>query len=805
MPLQRRAGSKLGFKSLSQKLQEEAAEDGVEIPTPVSLFSSASKSEKEAHTLVDSSSLHEFILESLTFKSMFDRQEEVAKAHQKTFEWIFDEETLAKSSDRSAPPGSDFLRWLRDEKCEEGGIYWINGKAGSGKSTLLRFIYDHEKTAQNLKVWASAKPVTMAGFFFWTSGSFEQRSQAGLLRSLLHQLLDKHRELVSATFPEIWTRYQSMTTKDRIKTPISWSLQELMEGLEKFLHHSIKEAKICLFIDGLDEYDGNHGEIIEFFTKIVRDGGQDVKVCLSSRPWPVFEAAFKSVPNLELQLLTLEDRRQYVVDKFQKDARMRRIMRKEYEEGLLLMGEVVERADGVFLWVILVVRFLLECITTGDKVLDVTQRLQRLPTDLEEFFDHMLLKSQENGAIISASEIFQLIRAREIVCDFTGDHSNSSLSLWELALACFKNDELALRGPVEEPPDKEVVDICNYMKHQIKDTCAGLLEIHTKQSRLRQSARFIVEGDPQKSAQSLVQNKVTYLHRTVRDWLVYSPSVWDTICQYTAAFKYDPHINHVRSYVLQLKLPLEEPEHHRRLDEWWDGIVLSLTHARYIPHLSKSGIDLIDELDKTLCFYWLPKPSQQGDHWARNSFGSYEVRNKHDSIISHPFLSLATKFGLKSYVTAKASVVADPDIGYHGGKPLLGYATDFLINRRKTVFPLSSPTFVKDLLDQGQGPNLKYTDFFGKEETPWLRCLKLVREALRRGWISADAEELGRWTEIMMLFIEYGADVNAVILEDKWDPEITALGVIDAVYEKFEVELIERLRGAMISRLENNV
>ena len=57
----------------------------------------------------------------------------------------------------------------------------------------------------------------------------------------------------------------------------------------------------------------------------------------------------------------------------------------------------------------------------------------------------------------------------------------------------------------------------------------------------------------------------------------------------------------------------------------------------------------------------------------------------------------------------------------------------------------------------------------------------------------------------MMLLVEYGADVNAVILEDKWDPEITALGVIDAVYEKFEVELIERLRDTMISRLENNV
>jgi hypothetical protein len=126
-----------------------------------------------------SSLLQDLILENLTFASMRDREEEVAEAHHKTFEWIFTEEN-------STRVGSNFLQWLKDD---DEGIYWIDRKAGSGKSTLMRFIHNHKRTVKQLQVWAREKPLTMAGFFFWTSGSYEQRPQVGLLRYLLFQLL----------------------------------------------------------------------------------------------------------------------------------------------------------------------------------------------------------------------------------------------------------------------------------------------------------------------------------------------------------------------------------------------------------------------------------------------------------------------------------------------------------------------------------------------------------------------------------------------------------------------------------------
>jgi len=454
-------------------------------------------------TVVNPDQLRNYILDSLAFKSMKDRQEEVAAAHQETFEWIFDDTA------QTDHPGHSFLTWLRATK---GDIYWINGKAGSGKSTLLRFIYDHKKGTQELEQWADSKPLSKAGFFFWTSGSYEQRSQAGLLRSLLYQLLEPNQDLISVAFPDIWERYRMLSTLQRIKIPLSWELGDLMQGLRFFLKKAVETTKICLFIDGLDEFDGDHKEVIALFKGIMEDGKGNVKVCLSSRPWPVFEEAFKSIPCLKLQDLTLKDREQYVTDSFTKDPRTKKIIDSEPEDGRKLMDEIVQRADGVFLWVILVVRSLLTDLQANDKISDLTRNLQMLPTDLDEFFAYILFQTQETNSTTKASEIFQLIRAREIVCDFTKDYDYSSMTLRELALACSPEDDMIRDGSIFEESEANILRECREMITTLVETCAGLLEIHSKRGK--------------KNVGAISNAKVTYLHRTVRDWLLYSPEAW---------------------------------------------------------------------------------------------------------------------------------------------------------------------------------------------------------------------------------------------------------------------------------------
>lgn len=66
---------------------------------------------------------------SLAYEVMDDREDQIAEAEMKTFEWIL------QAPRGSQLPWSDFMQWLEAGE----SMYWIRGKAGSGGQ-----IYDHE-------------------------------------------------------------------------------------------------------------------------------------------------------------------------------------------------------------------------------------------------------------------------------------------------------------------------------------------------------------------------------------------------------------------------------------------------------------------------------------------------------------------------------------------------------------------------------------------------------------------------------------------------------------------------------------
>lgn len=79
----------------------------------------------------------DLLVDSLKFKMINAREEEIRDAHASTFNWIFDPSGkplsgIIQSSRFGKSRWDNFVEWL-----EYGtGIYWINGKAGSGKSTV---------------------------------------------------------------------------------------------------------------------------------------------------------------------------------------------------------------------------------------------------------------------------------------------------------------------------------------------------------------------------------------------------------------------------------------------------------------------------------------------------------------------------------------------------------------------------------------------------------------------------------------------------------------------------------------------
>lgn len=242
------------------------------------------------------------ILRGLHFKIMKARQENIAENYANMFKWIFP--SASPESKRHAQ--IHFFEWLS----MEDGFYWISGKPGSGKSTLMKYLCDHAKTRDALSTWAQPDTPIISAHFFWCSGTPLPKSQEGLLRSLLYDVFKQCPDIVKRVCPDRW---ETAAQQGHNQEP--WALSELRQALQKLSLCSDIGVKFCFFIDGLDEYDGDHLEIIKSLALLA--DSRILKFCVSSRPWNVFEDAYgrDCAKKLYMQDPTRDDISYYVESK----------------------------------------------------------------------------------------------------------------------------------------------------------------------------------------------------------------------------------------------------------------------------------------------------------------------------------------------------------------------------------------------------------------------------------------------------------------------------------------------------------
>lgn len=253
---------------------------------------------------------------------------------------------------------------------------------GSGKSTLMKFLENHREMSRILHGWADGGRLVKASFYFWNAGTQMQKSIEGLLQSLLHTIFSHRPELIAVLCPD------RITSTDR-QTHDTWSLVELKSVFAKLVLQQDESTKFYFHIDGLDEYEGDPNEVIEIVESLAQQS--TYKVCVSSRPWNQFEDSFGRSANkcLQLHLFTKEDIACFASECLQSH-------RTKFEDHNVqdqyagLVNEISKRAQGVFLWVRLVVHSLREGQFNSDPVSILRKRLDEIPTDLEKFFQQIL-------------------------------------------------------------------------------------------------------------------------------------------------------------------------------------------------------------------------------------------------------------------------------------------------------------------------------------------------------------------------------------------------------------------------------
>jgi hypothetical protein len=685
------------------------------------------------------------MLSRLRFYGMRERHERILPAYHKTFEWLYD------GLEKSNKPWASFSDWLSNDN----KLYWITGKPGAGKSTIMKFLYHDPRTAQQLKIWAAERPLVIAAFFFWNSGGIMQMSQIGLLRSILFDILHQCPQFVSKAFPERWEIFRLFG-----EDTSPFEEFELRRALNTLVQECSTSKKLCIFVDGLDELEGDHTNLVDLVRGII--DVPNVKVCVSSRPWPVFEESFQNGPSLTLQDLSFPDIQLYVKGKLSENSGFQDLMEENSEYAHTLITEITTKSSGVFLWVRLVVQSLLKGLVDGDRVSDLQKRLYDLPPDLEDLFLKML-DSVEERHREHAAQLFQLHRA---AC------SPPTILLLSFADEEDANFILRLRlGPLTR---RELQSRCRRMKRRLMSRCKGFLEIAPavdaglpELDALLPSwmAGLKIQGDASDAKNSASKDgqpdtddneaylKVEYLHRTVKDFIS-QREIWARIVKGTKS-DFVAWRRLCSASVAQVKT---RPPASLRVDTLWDLATSTIEYAMVAElHTGSPENLLLDELDRSMIAL-TNMPDKHGRTFLEThaDIVSAEVHWTHTRFswrTPSPFLHLAAMCGLSSYVREKlphdrALLLCQP---HSNSTPLLYSATcsgSFAFYADKPFCARDTPHLetIKMLLDNGCDPNEIY-----QGNSAWRNLVTLAQTR------AISEEQRATWVEVMEIFMQHGA------------------------------------------------
>jgi hypothetical protein len=302
-------------------------------------------------------------MELLRFPQMDVRRQTVRDAHTGTCEWIFND--------------PEYKSWCDTERMRfHHGFLWIKSKPGAGKSTLMKFLL--VSTEQQ-----PAPDEAVISFFFNARGDLLERSLEGMYRQLLHQLLTRV------------TRLQSIVPALAISDlpPLGWPRQLLENQFKKCVLGLGGQERVTCFIDALDECpESEIRDLVELFEdlgEIVAAKNIRFRVCFSSRHYPNVSLEKCQHFMLDGQSGHQQDIAAYI------DSKLRLPTSKINKE---IKAAVRDRAQGVFLWVVLVVKKLKRDIDRG-VIKHLRSCLDEVPDGLDALFRDTLRITGDNDGL----------------------------------------------------------------------------------------------------------------------------------------------------------------------------------------------------------------------------------------------------------------------------------------------------------------------------------------------------------------------------------------------------------------------
>lgn len=654
------------------------------------------------------------ILRTIDYGLRTARHDSIPQAYPTTFTWVFE---------TTNPHYSHLLEWI--EKGSE--IFWITGKPGAGKSTFIKFVADNVETNMALRRWAGGSKPVVGRHYFWNAGTSIQRSQEGRLRALLHDIFYEVPELLQEACPRRWARASSPS---RSMGP-AWSIAELSRTLFAVVKEAQGSFSFCFFIDGLDEayVSGSDNELCD--TIIALSNSPNVKLCISSRPWNKFTELFGNRPTMRMHELTRNDIRNFAQLELSGHPRWASLAN-EWDSRDGLVTEIVQRAQGVFLWVVLVVRQLQEGLTNHDTSKDLWKRLDSIPDELTMFF----------RLIIEGVEPFYRQKMGETLLIATAGQGPLHSAIYTFHDRCEANPNYAIEEPLVPWNSKQLADEVEPYSIRLNSRCKGLLEVDTS-------------------------DRVNFLHRTVKDFLQMD-EIGDILKSH-AASGFDADMSIFQAYICWIKhsafvsmggIAYHGPSKSPLVDTLEKALV-------YAGRSDSSSIpDLIDDLDWAV---------QRMFDTGQATFAGTDTIQQTQQL----FRTCVLRTGLDDYSINR--LVREP-------RYLQGLEVPPLVSvlkldtqdedEHEMRWSARRINLLQNLLDHGHDPNEMYFDpESGIDTTPWCELARRLMPCpqIEQGQLPSDYPQRPLMDAVsrgvISMLLDKGADPNAMVEgEDSSEP-----------------------------------
>lgn len=684
---------------------------------------------------------HSF-LDSLCFRRQPERYKSIPKAHIDTFSWILDPSSTETEARK-------LRRWLEQTG---GGIFWVSGKPGSGKSTLMKFVADNKRTNGILSTWASGKKLIIASHYFWWSGTALQKSQEGLLRTLLYSILRQCPDLIRIVCKDRWARDPHIFNFGGVESSHagSWTVEELHSAFNAIAHHPDIPVRFCFFIDGLDEYEGDHKEICDIFIGLARTSSA-IKICLSSRPWNVFHQALGNEQRrIYVHDLTREDMRAFAQSRLSKHPQWKAIsMETPGVKGLV--NEITERAQGVFLWVFLVTGLLCQGLDNGDSFGDLKLRLETFPSDLERFFRD-IFERIDSFYYTKVSSVLQIALEAEEPLD---------VSLYAFHEEEFENRDYAMDKKIGVLSDETVEQRYRVMAQRLNGWSKGLVEVR--------------------------YGEVHFLHRTVvdflktrdmEDFIVSNLPSWFCVglSLLKAHLAWIKTSNFADSFrMLQSDSLSWAPTLKSRLEEalrW--AFEVEVTPPASSPVRDTAGV-LLDDMERSIAT-------------LRASANLGFLDEKENQQIQKLFRKSVLVGHLAGYLSRKLLIL--PDYFQALDKPAISVLTESHV-ATETSWTKGWRDTLRCLLAAGHDPNQEYREQenMNQQFTPWTRFLSTATpwDGLKKCPEQSDRFVSAMHSGLFSLFLEHGSNPHALIFRTGQGVPVLSTAWVDMLLMSFEV------------------